>query len=632
MKYNFFVIIFLLPFYVMSQDYNVALIPDSLKEGANVVTRYEERVYEIKSPGKAIEHERHVYTILNESADYLGKYKTYYGDFSKIKYVSGTLYDASGKKIKHFKTSDMSDYSVQSDMNFVSNERFKTYDFYNRVYPYTVDFEEEDEINGILDIDDWTPQGINRAAVQHTKYMIIAPADYVLRYKPINCSLLPVITQEKEKKIYTWELQNLTSKTPEVLAPYPREIIPYVAIAPSQFEAQGYRGDMSTWLDYGKFIYQLVKGRDVLPEETKRKVHELTDNLKDPLQKTKVLYEYLQKNSHYISIQLGIGGWQPFDASYVANKKYGDCKALSNFMIALLKEAGVEAKYVEIYAGEDAPKMIEDFTFSQFNHVTCCVPINKDTIWLECTNQSKAFGYAGSFTGNRKALLIDGNGGHIVQTPTYTFADNMESRKITAELSLEGHLTLTSNTQYRAEKQDLLSMEINSRTNSDMMDRLKSEIDLPTYDVQKFDYREEKSLIPSVYESLTINAPNYAQVTGKRLFVAPNILNRSNERLKPDSNRKYPIDIKESYTEIDSVEIKIPSGFELEAAPQDNKLETQFGKFYSSVKLLSDKLVYYRYRVQYRKRFPATEYEKLANYFEQIYKADHAKLVLVKRE
>src|ERR1700761_6899269 len=83
-----------------AQTYNVALIPDSLKKGARAVMREEEYVLEIKSPQKAIEKERHVFTILNENADNIGGYSSFYDKFTSINWIDGVLYDASGKEVK----------------------------------------------------------------------------------------------------------------------------------------------------------------------------------------------------------------------------------------------------------------------------------------------------------------------------------------------------------------------------------------------------------------------------------------------------------------------------------------------------------------------------------------------------
>jgi len=199
----------------------------------------------------------------------------------------------------------------------------------------------------------------------------------------------------------------------------------------------------------------------------------LTDKLKDPKQKISVLYDYMQKNTHYISIQLGIGGWQPFDATYVATKRYGDCKALSNYMVALLKEAGIKGKTVDIRAGANAASINKDFPSFQFNHVIACVPLDKDTVWLECTSETLPAGYLSSFTANRYAVLVDENGGKLIHTPKYNYHDNQEIRKIDATINEEGNLSASVNTQYKAEQQDNLEQLINGLSKDKMLHTTK---------------------------------------------------------------------------------------------------------------------------------------------------------------
>ena len=218
------------------------------------------------------------------------------------------------------------------------------------------------------------------------------------------------------------------------------KLAPCIIFGPTEFQMDDYKGNMSSWQEFGKFVYTLKQGRDVLPDPIKQKVHELTDGIPDIMNKIKTLYNYLQKNTRYISIQLGIGGWQPFDAKYVANKSYGDCKALTNYMFRLLKEAGIPSYYTLVRAGRNEGYITDDFPSQQFNHVILCIPLQKDMTWLECTSQTLPAGYLSDFTCNRYALLVNEEGGRLVRTITYGLKENLQNRRIGLVLNEEGTL------------------------------------------------------------------------------------------------------------------------------------------------------------------------------------------------
>ncbi|MFT3683226.1 MAG: DUF3857 domain-containing protein [Ferruginibacter sp.] len=615
-----------------AQLYSALLISEKLRTNASVVKRFEEQVLTIHSPSKYTIHEKHVYTILNASAQSYARYITSYDQFSSISNLSGVLYNTAGAELKHTKKKDWEDNSAYDGFSLLTDSRYKKNEFFYSDYPFTVEYEEEDEVTGTLYFPRWTPQNNFGMSVELSRYTIIAPADYKVRYKPVNFTGEPVITEKGASKLYTWEIKNLPAKKSERDAPSFREIAPSVIFGPSDFEVSGYKGNMNTWESYGKFMYQLKKGRDILPDNIKKKVHELTDQLTDPGEKISVLYDFLQQNTRYVSVQLGIGGWQPFEAAYVAQNKYGDCKALSNYMIALLKEAGINGKYVEIYAGSSPPPFIDDFPCLQSNHVISCVPLGKDTVWLECTSQTKSPGYMGSFTGNRKAILIDEDGAHIVHTPVYKAADNLQLRSVKAAVDAEGNADAEIENTYTGLQQDFVHSLMYEISPEERQKHLNTMFDLPTYEVIKSEYREQKGFIPAVNEKLKIKLSNYASITGKRLFLTPGLFGSSIEKLTADTARQFEYVVKNGYTDIDTVEIKIPAGYKPESIAKDVSLQTKYGRYSASVKFTGDKVFYCRSMQQNSGRFPPAEYSDIVKFYEQVYKADRAKLVLVKAE
>jgi hypothetical protein len=616
---------------LLAQEYAIAKIPAHLLKNADAVLRLEELHFEFINTGKAVYKNHYVITILNENGDRWAEFSEQYDKLSKINDVDGVLYDANGRQIKKMKQKDMQDMSGVSDGTLMDDNRYKLHNFYHKIYPYTVEYTVEMHYNSTLFFPMWSPQGSERLSVQQSSMAITTPADYNFRFKSFNYTGQPVVTQEKNNKTTTWLAKDMPAIQKEIYGPLWHEMTTVVIFGPTDFQIEEYKGNMMTWLDFGKFQYSLNQGKDVLPDAVKQEVHRLVDGISDPKQKITILYEYLQKHTRYISIQLGIGGWQPFDAKFVAAKAYGDCKALTNYMHSLLKEAGISSNCALIRAGSNAGYITDEFPSQQFNHVILSVPLQQDTVWLECTSQTLPAGYLSDFTSNRFALLVDEKGGHLVRTPKYGIADNIQLRNVKAELSEDATLHIKTTTRYGAQQQDQLHGLINSLSKEKVKEYLHEQLDFATYDVNDFDYKEHKALLPVIDEKLDITASNYATITGKRLFIQPNIMTRSYQKLRTDTERKYDVVLNLEYRDIDTVEINLPAGYEPEALPRDVTISSQFGKYNCSVKLNGNKLLYCRSNEQYSGRFPATQYGDLVKYYEEVYRADRNRVVLVKK-
>lgn len=615
---------------VSSAQYSSATISPELKENANIVVRLQEDDIQVKSKGSAVIRNHYVYTVLNSGGDKYAEFVTHYDKLRKIVSVDGNLYDANGIKIRSIKKGEIKDYSNTSENDLADDSRIKHHSFSHRIYPYTIEYESVVEYDGIFYLPAWIPVFSENISVEKSILKVTAPSDYQLRYKAYNYKNEPVISRIKDNSEYNWEISQYTAVKKEVYSPSWHEITPSVLLAPSAFEMQRYEGTMNSWQEFGTFMYKLNAGRDQLPSGIKQKVHQLTDGLTDNRQKINTLYKYLQQNTRYISIQLGIGGWQTLDAGFVAGNGYGDCKALTNYMYALLKEAGIKSYPALISAGSSEDPLISDFTSNQFNHVILCVPQVKDSIWLECTSQSAQPGYLGSFTGNRQALLVDEKASALVWTPAYSAKDNIQVRNIKAVINEEGLLQANVETRYSAIQQDDLDILLKMSSKDQLAEHMRNKFDLSSYEVENFSHEKDKQTLPAIQEKVSLKVKNFASVSGKRLFINPNILSVTSFKIKDAANRKFDFDIKLSFTDLDSVVIDIPAGYKPESVPKDVNISLPSAQYRSSIKLDQGKIIYTRFYMQSVTRIPVSKTAEVTDFFDKKYKSDHSRIVFVK--
>ncbi len=504
-----------------SQESVSATIADSIANGAAVVKRMDQMEIEIESPRKARIHRKYIYTILNGAGDEYGTVHAFYDKFNDLVSVTGILYDANGNVLKKIRKNEMEDWSVAGSGILMTDTRVKFYHFSCRSYPYSISFEEETTLTGLFVLPEWQPQPSPGMAVESSVLLVKTPRGYPLRYREYHYPQQPSVSEKGSNMIYSWELQNRTAIKEEPFAPSWYRLETCVRLAPGEFEEGGYKGSLYSWREMGKFMGDLYRGRDKLPEEARRKVHALVDGLNDDKEKIRVLYEFLQKNTHYVGIELGIGGWQPFDAAYVYNNKYGDCKALANYMVALLKEARIRACNVLIRAGSSAPAIDTGFVCSQFNHVIVVAFAGDDSVWLECTSSVLPPGYLGSFTADRDGLLLEGEGSRIVHTPAYNLKENRFIRNVRGSIDKNGALQARIRNDYSGLEQDALESQIDRLSGQELMEQRQQAIGLSNCIITDLNYQTKRTVIPAIRETMQLAADHYSTLSGSRLFLAP---------------------------------------------------------------------------------------------------------------
>ena len=390
---------------------------------------------------------------------------------------------------------------------------------------------------------------------------------------------------------------------------------------------------MKDWNHFGDWINSLNKERKNLPEETIKVVKYLVENVASSEEKVKILYEYLQSKTRYVSIQIGIGGFQPFEASVVDRVGYGDCKALSNYMVALLEAAGIKSNYTLIQAGKDAQRMISNFPSSQFNHAVVSVPLKNDTIWLECTSQTNPFGYAGTFTGDREALVISEKGAVVVKTPEYKAETNVQSRiaDIYLQTSGDGTAQIVSTYSGLLYERNQLNWILDKQI-KEQEKWLYENTKIPNFNIVSFSTSERKNIIPSATVAMKVFLPKYAATSGKRLTFKPNLMNRSTLILSKNENRKHAIICKTASTDIDTIKFNLPEGIYPEFLPKPISLKSQFGTYEAETQLSFDgKVLYTRKLILFKGNHPSTTYTDLVDFYNAVNKADDLKLVFLKK-
>lgn len=609
--------------------YRVADIPKALLKDAKAVVRNEDIMVEIKSNGKLVQSVKYAITILNKNGEDNGYFQHPYDKNMKVSGIKAQLYDELGKEFKKKGGFETLDYAMISSGSIYDDNRIKAINPEQYEYPYTIEYTYDVTYSGVIQYPGWFPVSDFNVAVEKSKFTLIVSKQSVCRYYEKNIVSKVQTSGTAESNIYTWTLTDKPAYKDENFSPSLSDFVPMVLLSPSQINVEGFEGNIETWKGFGEWINELNKGRDNLNEEAKYKIKKLVEGITDERAKIKILYEYMQNKTRYVSVSVGIGGFQPFDAETVDRLSYGDCKALSNYMKSILEVAGISSCYTLVQSGEDNPIIYTDFPSNQFDHVILCVPMTTDTIWLECTSQNKPFNYLGTFTADRQVLMINADGGKLVQTPSLKAEYNLECRKTKVTLDQSGSGSAeVKNSFHGATYDSYVPILMSDQTDRKKM--VTKRIHIPNFELDNFNIQETKSEHPFVTEHLNLTITNYCTRVGEKLMLCLNMMNKLSESPFQATTRDNIVSIKWPVYEVDTVTYELPKGYTLEKIPAKINLQSDFGQYSTEVTKSGSTIQYVRIFKVFKADHSVDRYDEIVTFFDKIVTADENKVVLTK--
>ncbi len=607
-------------------------IPLDLLENANMVVRNQKIDVTLNDLDELVIVKKRIVTVLNRFGDKNVEAYESYDDSRMIQKLSLTILDENGNEIKKVKKADFNDISAVSGGQLYTDNRVQYYDYKPQKYPYTAIFYSKVKEKSSATILNWYPIDGYYVSTEKSTCLFTNNTGVKHKVKRYNTN-----GQEIQEDVVDgslkFSIENIPAVEKEFMSPSFRMIMPRITIALNEFLLKGQKGVADNWKNFGLWQYNdLLKGRDELREETIRKMNHLVSGVKNSEEKVKRIYEYVQNNTRYVGVQLGIGGWQPISANQVDKVKYGDCKGLTNYTKALLKTQGIESYYVIVNSGREKVSIDKSFSSLQGNHVILKVPVNEKDIWLECTSQTAPFGFLGDFTDDRDVLVVTPEGGVIERTPKYNKEDNLFVTKAKVQIKPNGSAVAdVSLESYEIQYDDRVGVTRlnNEQQKQEYIDEWSFFNGLTIQEVKCKNDKENVLLL----ENITLAIDNYLTRVGDKWLLSVNLLNRVNKTPVQYNDRKLPFVISRSYKDVDGYEYELPKGITVEGLFKNVKYDNQFGSYSLNVKLMEkENKVIVKREFELNEGIYAKElYSEFRNFIKKIVRKDKLKIALVEK-
>lgn len=277
--------------------------------------------------------------------------------------------------------------------------------------------------------------------VAKSNFSVKVPENVELKFHQFGIDDEHVTYSEHKKgkyKIYNWTAEHVDKIRLSKGADGVLHSAPHLIIHVDSYEHEGVThnvlGDVTDLHAWYQGFLQDVEDKE--NEDMKIMVENIIAQKPTELAKVEAIYDWVQQNIKYIAIEDGLGGFRPRSSNLVFNRRYGDCKDMSNLLHNMLNIAEIPSNLTWIgtksipYSHSEVPTPMAD------NHMICTYMHNGQYYFLDATDQYNTLGIPTSHIQGSEALINKGvNDFELVNVPVVPFEKNSSSDSVFFEIN-----------------------------------------------------------------------------------------------------------------------------------------------------------------------------------------------------
>ncbi|MDQ6613021.1 MAG: transglutaminase domain-containing protein, partial [Gemmatimonadota bacterium] len=278
-------------------------------------------------------------------------------------------------------------------------------------------------------LDHWS---VNSASeIMRSIFVVTVPEAFQPRIVERNLNFKRTEQVAEKRKTFTWAASNVERVRGEMFAADSNDVLMSVTIAPP-----------GSWNDIARWYSGLAKDRYALSADVSKRVDSvvMAAKARTRTDTLRALHRWVAQDVRYVSVSLGMGGYQPRLPEQVLSTGFGDCKDKATLFVAAARKYGIDADPVLLSSfgasNRDTPSIY------QFNHAIAAVRDGKSWTFTDLTAESIPYGIIPpSYQGSLGIVVLPDGRGEEITFPLTPIDSNNSIVRLTGELFASGAIS-----------------------------------------------------------------------------------------------------------------------------------------------------------------------------------------------